>query len=58
MVWFPASRGPWGRTPTKERGYVMNRTLNAFESAFDRMAGVYFIVMALAVAGGIIGVVI
>jgi hypothetical protein len=47
-----------GADSNKERGYVMNRTLNAFENAFDRMAGVYFIVMALAVAAGVVGVVI
>jgi hypothetical protein len=47
-----------GADNRRTKGYVMNRTLNAFENAFDRMAGVYFIVMALAVAGGIIGVVI
>lgn len=47
-----------GADRTEDWGHVMNRTLNAFENAFDRMAGVYFIVIALAVAAGIIGVVI
>ncbi len=47
-----------GADATKDWGNVMNRTLNAFENAFDRMAGVYFIVMALAVAAGVVGVVI
>lgn len=47
-----------GADSNKERGNVMNRTLNAFENAFDRLAGVYFIVIALAVAAGVIGVVV
>lgn len=34
----------------------MFRSLSAFEAAFDRMAGTYFVVLALAVAGAIIGV--
>jgi len=32
------------------------RTLNAFETAFDRMAGGYFLVIALGVAAAIVGV--
>jgi len=36
----------------------MFRSLTAFETAFDRMAGGYFVVLALAVAGALIGVVL
>ncbi|WP_425993725.1 hypothetical protein [Caulobacter sp. DWR1-3-2b1] len=35
----------------------MFRSLSAFEAAFDRMAGGYFLVLALALAGAFIGVV-
>ena len=36
----------------------MFRSLSAFETAFDRVAGGYFVVLALAVAGALIGVVL
>ncbi|MDR6627021.1 hypothetical protein [Caulobacter segnis] len=36
----------------------MLRSLNAFETAFDRLAGAYFLVLALAIAGAVIGVVL
>ncbi|HQR88504.1 MAG TPA: hypothetical protein PLH31_04410 [Caulobacter sp.] len=36
----------------------MLRSLTAFEAAFDRMAGGYFLVLALAVAGAVAGVVL
>ena len=35
----------------------MFRSLSAFEAAFDRMAGGYFLVLALALAGAFMGVV-
>ena len=34
----------------------MNRTLNAFENAFDRLAAGYFLVIALGVVAAIVGV--
>ena len=34
------------------------RSLNAFENAFDRLAGGYFLVIALAVAAAVAGVVL
>lgn len=34
----------------------MLRYVNAFETAFDRLAGGYFLVLALAVAGAVVGV--
>jgi hypothetical protein len=34
----------------------MQRMLNAFETAFDRMAGGYFLVLALGVAASVAGV--
>jgi|UPI000310DE0C hypothetical protein len=40
------------------RGNTMLRSLNAFESAFDRLAGGYFLVIALAVAAAVAGVVL
>lgn len=36
----------------------MNRTLNAFENAVDRMAAGYFLVIAVSVAAAIFGVVL
>jgi hypothetical protein len=36
----------------------MNRTMNAFENAFDRLAAGYFLVIALGVAAAIVGVVL
>jgi hypothetical protein len=36
----------------------MQRTLNAFETAFDRLAGGYFLVIALGVAAAVAGVVL
>lgn len=36
----------------------MLRYVNAFENAFDRLAGVYFLVMALAIAAAVAGVVL
>jgi hypothetical protein len=36
----------------------MLRYVNAFENAFDRLAGGYFLVLALAVAGAVLGVVL
>ena len=36
----------------------MLRSLKAFESTFDRLAGGYFLVLALAVAGAVAGVVL
>lgn len=33
----------------------MFRSLSAFEKAFDRLAGGYFLVLALAVAGSVAG---
>ena len=36
----------------------MLRSITAFEAAFDRMAGGYFLVLALAVAGAVAGVVL
>lgn len=36
----------------------MFRSLTAFEAAFDRMAGGYFLVLALAVAAAVAGVVL
>jgi hypothetical protein len=36
----------------------MLRSLSAFETAFDRVAGGYFVVLALAVAGALVGVVL
>lgn len=36
----------------------MFRSLSAFENAFDRVAGGYFVLLALAVAGALIGVVL
>lgn len=36
----------------------MLRSLTAFEAAFDRMAGGYFLVLALAVAGAVASVVL
>lgn len=35
---------------------MTNRTLAAFETAFDRVAGAYFMVLALAVAGAVVGI--
>ncbi|USQ98602.1 hypothetical protein [Caulobacter sp. RL271] len=32
------------------------RTFNAFETAFDRLAGGYFLVIALGVAAALVGV--
>ena len=37
---------------------IMNRTLHTFETAFDRMAAGYFLVIALGVAAAIVGVVL
>ncbi|WP_233243175.1 MULTISPECIES: hypothetical protein [unclassified Caulobacter] len=34
----------------------MLRSLTAFETAFDRMAGGYFLVLAIALAGAVAGV--
>ena len=34
----------------------MQRTLNAFETAFDRLAGGYFLVIALGLAAAVAGV--
>jgi hypothetical protein len=34
----------------------MFRSLSAFEAAFDRMAGGYFLVLALALAGAVVGI--
>lgn len=34
----------------------MQRSLNAFEAAFDRLAGGYFLVIALGVAAAVAGV--
>jgi hypothetical protein len=34
----------------------MFRALTAFETAFDRMAGGYFLVLAIALAGAVAGV--
>ena len=42
----------------KRVGLIVMRTLNAFENAFDRMAGGYFLVIALGVAAAIVGVVL
>jgi hypothetical protein len=36
----------------------MQRTLNAFESAFDRFAAAYFLVIAVGVAAAVAGVVL
>lgn len=36
----------------------MFRSLNAFETAFDRMAGAYFLVLALALGGAVASVVL
>lgn len=36
----------------------MQRTLNAFENAFDRFAAAYFLVIALGVAAAVAGVVL
>ena len=36
----------------------MFRSLNAFEAAFDRVAGGYFLVLALALGGAFAGVVL
>ena len=36
----------------------MLRSLTAFEAAFDRLAGGYFLVLALAIAGAVAGVVL
>jgi hypothetical protein len=36
----------------------MFRSLTAFETAFDRVAAGYFVVLALAVAGALVGVVL
>ncbi|MDI1364010.1 MAG: hypothetical protein PSX79_03970 [bacterium] len=36
----------------------MFRSLSAFEAAFDRMAGGYFLVLALALAGAVAGIVL
>lgn len=36
----------------------MQRTLNAFETAFDRLAAGYFLVIALSVAAAVVGVAI
>ena len=36
----------------------MQRTLNAFETAFDRLAAGYFLVIALGVAAAVAGVVL
>lgn len=36
----------------------MFRSLKAFETTFDRLAGGYFLVLALAVAGAVAGVVL
>lgn len=36
----------------------MQRTLNAVETTFDRLAGGYFLVIALGVAAALIGVAI
>lgn len=36
----------------------MQRTLNAFEATFDRLAAGYFLVIALGVAAALIGVAI
>ena len=59
--WFglaPAN-GPPGVGHEKERGIiVMQRTLNAFENAFDRLAAGYFLVIALGVAAAVASVVL
>ncbi|MFC4441350.1 hypothetical protein [Caulobacter henricii] len=36
----------------------MLRSLNAFENAVDRLAGGYFLVLALALAGSVAGIVL
>ena len=36
----------------------MQRTLNAFETAFDRLAAGYFLVIAVGVAAAVVGVAI
>ena len=36
----------------------MQRTLNAFENALDRLAAGYFLVIALGVAAAVVGVVL
>jgi hypothetical protein len=36
----------------------MSRSLIAFEGAFDRLAGGYFVVLGLMVAGALVGVVL
>lgn len=36
----------------------MHRSLNAFESAFDRLAGGYFLAIAISVAVAVAGVVL
>ena len=36
----------------------MLRSLSAFETAFDRLAGGYFLVLALALAGAFVGIVL
>lgn len=40
------------------KGHLMQRTLNAFETAFDRLAAGYFLVIALGVAAAVAGVVL
>lgn len=40
------------------KGHLMQRTLNAFETAFDRLAAGYFLVIALSVAAAVAGVVL
>jgi len=54
--WFAQS--PAGGEDNKRGTIVMQRTLNAFETAFDRLAAGYFLVIALGVAAAVVGVAI
>ena len=57
MVWQRPARAHRGQEHELE-GLPMQRTLNAFENAFDRLAAGYFLVIALGVAAAVAGVVI
>ena len=58
--WFglQVATDPLGVRNSKRGTIVMQRTLNAFENTFDRLAGGYFLVIALGVAAALIGVAI